>query len=399
MQLINPYVFLPHLTQVDYDYTYSSGLESDLEHVTSYQSFASDTKSVLSDLPTFNQTLQDIAAESQLYQPEFEVAGQVILASDLILSLVQNGVHLQDTIVLAPGSYHKHQVEEALNDTQVFVPNASPETVSNQVSWELVLKYTRKSTFRNKTVVERFPLNVRRLAPMDRLEKEKNSILSSSVWDSKAEIYMSLDSDTVFFDDELKMSVRVAKLNPYVRLHTVEVNLVEETAQKTSTKVRIHSDFCSKEITDAQKIAHKTEVAEIESSHRYSVSFLDTCYKEGNLLDYNTQSSIMEYSMPLTSYRGKLNPTTSTNHPSEVTHSVDMKMRFSCLDFDNEDDSVKRRYFDVSFTTPLQLYYAEGDIELPEVETESSRPCSASSFRPPRCAVPNPHSQRMMAIM
>ncbi|AOW02139.1 hypothetical protein B0I72DRAFT_130124 [Yarrowia lipolytica] len=202
------------------------------------------------------------------------------------------------------------------------------------------------------------------------IEQLSMPIVLSSAWAQKADTTYLFSAKTISFDDTIRANISISPLVKSLRLTSVHFSIIENEGDP----VRVYNVYCQHYMTPDLLEQHENELKEIEESgYEYKQHFLDTCCK-GNLLDYGSDHTDLNYKFSLRKFTDHINPTTKTSHPAPTSHSLQSTLRFSLLE--TQGNIKRRRFFDHNISTPVTIFHRENALSN---DTDPSLPLPVRS--------------------
>lgn len=174
---------------------------------------------------------------------------------------------------------------------------------------------------------------------------------------------------------EIPVKLHTTLFEKPVRLNSVKfaVSQTCNSNAKNKHRVDVASDYSSRHMTPDLAELDNLELQNArEQGFEIETTFLDSTHK-GNLLIPGSDETELEYTVKLDAKTvEKLSASTSSSHPLHVVHKLFTSLRFSYLAPTDKPNTKKRRYFDVSISTPLVLSRAKEDVFAAQLSTASS---------------------------
>ncbi|KAG5367915.1 hypothetical protein CJU90_0096 [Yarrowia sp. C11] len=175
---------------------------------------------------------------------------------------------------------------------------------------------------------------------------------------------------------EIPIKLNVTLFEKPIRLNSIKfaVNQTCNANAKDKQQTEILNDYSSRHMTPDLAELDEMELNNArEQGFEIETTFLDSTHK-GNLLIPGSEETVLEYTLKLdTKTIQKLSASTSYTHPLHVVHKLFTSLRFSYLAPTDKPNQKKRRYFDVSISTPLVLSRAKDDLFAAQLSAASSR--------------------------
>lgn len=175
---------------------------------------------------------------------------------------------------------------------------------------------------------------------------------------------------------EIPIKLTTTLFEKPIRLNSVKfaVSQTCNSNAKDKQQTDLLNDYSSRHMTSDLAELDEMELNNArEQGFDVETTFLDSTHK-GNLLIPGSEETELEYTLKLDARAiQKLSASTSYTHPLHVVHKLFTSLRFSYLAPTDKPNHKKRRYFDVSISTPLVLSRAKDDYFAAQLSAASSR--------------------------
>lgn len=264
---------------------------------------------------------------------------------------------------------------------QCTLPARLPETASHKAS---------KLWYTLDTVVNRQKSFFSSAGPVEYSEEimmarntqtDATTILpvSASVpWLNKLKYSVSYPQRHIALQEGMEIPIKVTTtlFEKPVRLNSVKfaVSQTCNSNAKDKQQTDLLNDYSCRHMTPDLAELDEMELNNArEQGFEVETTFLDSTHK-GNLLIPGSEETVLEYTLKLDRKMiDKLSASTSYTHPLHVVHKLFTSLRFSYLAPTDKPNQKKRRYFDVSISTPLVLSRAKDDLFAAQLSAASSR--------------------------
>ncbi|KAG5355713.1 hypothetical protein CJU89_5422 [Yarrowia sp. B02] len=261
------------------------------------------------------------------------------------------------------------------------LPARLPETASHKSSrlwYTLDTQVSRQKSFFSTAGAVDFSEEVM-MARNTQTDAQTILPVSASVpWLNKLKYSVSYPQRHIALHEGMEIPVKLTTtlFEKPIRLNSIKfaVSQTCNSNAKDKQQTDLLNDYSSRHMTPDLAELDEMELNNArEQGFDVETTFLDSTHR-GNLLIPGSEETVLEYTLKLDAKTiEKLSASTSYNHPLHVAHKLFTSLRFSYLAPTDKPNQKKRRYFDVSISTPLVLSRAKDDFFAAQLSAASSR--------------------------